>query len=83
MPSLMPALGQRWASPRPIGRDALAGHTGRASHAGIAPGPIAGTEGGPTGRVFGAAMAGQEVRDIVPLARWGETHDIGLAAVCL
>ena len=78
-----PSLGQRWAGPRPVGSDALAGHTGRVSHAGIAPGPIAGTEGGPTGRVFGAAMAGQEVRDIVPLARWGETHDIGLAAVYL
>jgi len=50
---------------------------------GIAPGPIAGTEGGPTGRVFGAAIAGQEVRDMVPLARWGETHDIGLAAIYL
>ena len=50
---------------------------------GVAPGPIAGTEGGPTGRVFGAAIAGQEVRDMVPLARWGETHDIGLAAVYL
>lgn len=23
------------------------------------------------------------MRDIVPLARWGETHDIGLAAVFL
>ena len=50
---------------------------------GIAPGPIAGTEGGPTGRVFGAAIAGQEVRDMVPLARWGETHDIGLSCVYL
>ena len=36
---------------------------------GIAPGPIAGTEGGPTGRVFGAAIAGQAVKDLVPLAR--------------
>ena len=35
------------------------------------------------GHSLGAAIAGQDVRDIVPLARWGETHDIGLAAVFL
>ena len=50
---------------------------------GIAPGPIAGTEGGPTGRVFGAALAGQDVRDLVPTGRWGETSDIGMTALYL
>lgn len=50
---------------------------------GIAPGPIAGTEGGPTGRVFGAVLAGADVADLVPVARWGVPHDIGLAALFL
>lgn len=50
---------------------------------GVAPGPIAGTEGGPTGRVFGAAIAGQDVRDMIPQGRWGETHDIGLSVLYL
>ena len=69
--SLTKTLGVEWA----------ADHQVRVT--GIAPGPIAGTEGGPTGRVFGAAIAGQDVADIVPLARWGETHDIGLTALYL
>mmetsp|Transcript_35040 Transcript_35040/g.56572 ORF Transcript_35040/g.56572 Transcript_35040/m.56572 type:complete len:193 (-) Transcript_35040:221-799(-) len=50
---------------------------------GIAPGPIAGTTGGPTGRVFGSFLKDQDVRDIVPIGRWGETHDIGLLALYL
>ncbi len=50
---------------------------------GIAPGPIAGTEGGPTGRVFGEFLKGQDVKDIVPLGRWGEVDDIGLTALYL
>merc|ERR1712217_633353 len=38
----------------------------------IAPGPIADTEGGPTGRVFNSAGAGQrDVRSTVPLGRYG------------
>ena len=64
-----PSLGQRSDSAGPaspsLGQLAerfwLAGHTSRVYRTGIAPGPIAGTEGGPTGRVFGAAIAGQEV----------------------
>uniref|UniRef100_A0A7S3Z5B8 2,4-dienoyl-CoA reductase [(3E)-enoyl-CoA-producing] n=4 Tax=Lotharella globosa TaxID=91324 RepID=A0A7S3Z5B8_9EUKA len=50
---------------------------------GIAPGPIAGTTGGPTGRVFGNFLKGQDVKDIVPIGRWGETDDIGLTALFL
>ena len=55
--SLTKTLGVEWA----------ADHQVRVT--GIAPGPIAGTEGGPTGRVFGAALVGQDVADIVPLGR--------------
>lgn len=51
---------------------------------GIAPGPIEDTEGGPTGRVFGAAGGGRaDVRSIVPLGRFGTTDDIANAAVFL
>lgn len=50
----------------------------------IAPGPIAETEGGPTGRVFGEAGAkGPKVRDICPLGRFGTTDDIANTAVFL
>merc|ERR1719174_3471273 len=50
----------------------------------IAPGPIADTEGGPTGRVFGSAGAGKRnVRATVPLGRFGTTDDIANTAVFL
>lgn len=51
----------------------------------IAPGPIADTEGGPTGRVFGAAGAGKKpnVRVTCPLGRFGRTADIANTAVFL
>lgn len=50
---------------------------------GIAPGPIAGTEGGPTGRVFGNGRKWTDaaVRSICPLGFFGEVEDIALAAV--
>lgn len=47
----------------------------------IAPGPIANTEGGPTGRVFGAAKA--DPRTVCPLGRWGTTDDVANTAVFL
>lgn len=50
----------------------------------IAPGPIENTEGGPTGRVFGAAGGGKmNVRSMVPLGRFGTTDDIANTAVFL
>jgi NAD(P)-dependent dehydrogenase (short-subunit alcohol dehydrogenase family) len=50
----------------------------------IAPGPIADTEGGPTGRVFGAHGAGKrDVRETVPLGRYGTVDDIANTAVFL
>jgi peroxisomal 2,4-dienoyl-CoA reductase len=50
----------------------------------IAPGPIADTEGGPSGRVFGEATKRQpNVREICPLGRFGTTDDIANAAVFL
>lgn len=50
----------------------------------IAPGPIAGTEGGPDGRVFGAAGATKrDPRDTVPLGRYGTVDDIANTAVFL
>jgi NAD(P)-dependent dehydrogenase (short-subunit alcohol dehydrogenase family) len=49
----------------------------------IAPGPIENTEGGPTGRVFGALAGKQDPRSVVPLGRWGTTDDIANAAVFL
>jgi len=50
----------------------------------IAPGPIADTEGGPTGRVFGSAGAGaRDIRMTVPLGRYGTTDDIANTAVFL
>merc|ERR1719174_551576 len=50
----------------------------------IAPGPIADTEGGPSGRVFGSAGAGkQDPRNTVPLGRYGTTDDIANTAVFL
>jgi peroxisomal 2,4-dienoyl-CoA reductase len=51
----------------------------------IAPGPIADTEGGPTGRVFGAAGGGKQpdIRMTVPLGRWGTTDDIANTAIFL
>jgi len=51
----------------------------------IAPGPIAGTEGGPTGRVFGEASGGKvpNVRSMVPLGRFGTVDDIANTALFL
>lgn len=50
----------------------------------IAPGPIADTEGGPSGRVFGTAGAGKrDIRMTVPLGRYGTTDDIANTAVFL
>lgn len=50
----------------------------------IAPGPIAGTEGGPTGRVFGAAGSKKmNIRTTVPLGRYGTVDDIANAAIFL
>eukprot|EP00929_Paragymnodinium_shiwhaense_P003708 TRINITY_DN104315_c0_g1_i1.p1 TRINITY_DN104315_c0_g1~~TRINITY_DN104315_c0_g1_i1.p1 ORF type:complete len:317 (+),score=72.90 TRINITY_DN104315_c0_g1_i1:72-1022(+) len=48
----------------------------------IAPGPIADTEGGPTGRVFGQRGGGKiKIRNTVPLGRWGNVNDIANTAV--
>merc|ERR1712232_758655 len=50
----------------------------------IAPGPIADTEGGPNGRVFGAAGATKrDIRMTVPLGRYGTVDDIANTAVFL
>jgi len=51
----------------------------------IAPGPIADTEGGPTGRVFGTATAPDtdKIRESVPIGRYGTTDDIANTAVFL
>merc|ERR1712232_308191 len=50
----------------------------------IAPGPIADTEGGPGGRVFGSAGATQrDIRQTVPLGRYGTVDDIANAAIFL
>ena len=59
---------------------------------GIAPGPIAGTVGGPTGRVFGSGtaeksgdtgqgQAKEKIARVVPLGRWGEISDIAYTAL--
>ena len=50
---------------------------------GIAPGPIAGTEGGPTGRVFGTGQKWTEknVRMLCPIGFFPEVEDIALSAV--
>jgi len=49
----------------------------------IAPGPIADTEGGPTGRVFGARGEVTNIREVCPLGRYGTTDDIANTAVFL
>jgi peroxisomal 2,4-dienoyl-CoA reductase len=50
----------------------------------IAPGPIADTEGGPTGRVFGQTGGkAPPIRDICPLGRFGTVDDIANTAVFL
>jgi len=50
----------------------------------IAPGPIANTEGGPTGRVFNSAGAKERnIRMTVPLGRYGTTDDIANTAIFL
>eukprot|EP00656_Telonema_subtile_P034571 TRINITY_DN38641_c0_g1_i3.p1 TRINITY_DN38641_c0_g1~~TRINITY_DN38641_c0_g1_i3.p1 ORF type:complete len:126 (+),score=39.61 TRINITY_DN38641_c0_g1_i3:102-479(+) len=49
---------------------------------GIAPGAISGTEGGPTGRVFGA-MGYADPEEHVPVGRWGELGDIAYLALFL
>jgi len=50
----------------------------------IAPGPIADTEGGPTGRVFGETGAtARNVSATVPLGRYGTVDDIANTAVFL
>merc|ERR1712166_626834 len=48
---------------------------------GIAPGAISGTEGGPTGRVFGAM--GFTAEEHVPVMRWGELADVAHLALFL
>jgi len=50
---------------------------------GIAPGPIAGTEGGPTGRVFGTGRKWDDksVRALCPIGFFGEVDDIALTSV--
>jgi len=51
---------------------------------GIAPGPVAGTEGGPTGRVFGQGgrqLSETETRMLCPIGFFGEVEDIALTAV--
>lgn len=54
---------------------------------GIAPGPIEGTEGGPTGRVFGGLLGNdrsrQAIQKVVPLGRFGTVRDIANAALFL
>jgi len=42
----------------------------------IAPGPIADTVGGPTGRVFGTGAKMPDIRTIVPIGRFGTVDDI-------
>jgi NAD(P)-dependent dehydrogenase (short-subunit alcohol dehydrogenase family) len=50
----------------------------------IAPGPIADTEGGPSGRVFGSAGAPKmDIRMTVPLGRYGTVDDIANTAIFL
>merc|ERR1712125_149577 len=50
----------------------------------IAPGPIENTEGGPSGRVFGSAGSAQRnVRQTVPLGRYGTVDDIANTAIFL
>jgi len=51
----------------------------------IAPGPIADTEGGPTGRVFSSATSKREgnIRAVCPIGRYGTTDDIANMAVFL
>merc|ERR1712050_638573 len=50
----------------------------------IAPGPIENTEGGPSGRVFGAAGSVQRnIRKTVPLGRYGTVDDIANTAIFL
>jgi len=50
----------------------------------IAPGPIAGTEGGPDGRVFGSMGAvNKNIRATVPLGRYGTVDDIANTAIFL
>jgi peroxisomal 2,4-dienoyl-CoA reductase len=50
----------------------------------IAPGPIADTEGGPGGRVFGSTGAAQrDIRMTVPLGRFGAVDDIANTAIFL
>merc|ERR1712217_454783 len=50
----------------------------------IAPGPIENTEGGPSGRVFGAAGSVQRnIRSTVPLGRYAIVDDIANTAIFL
>jgi len=52
---------------------------------GIAPGPITGTVGGPSGRVFGDGMISNKTQkyDVGPLGRYGEVEDIAMTALFL
>ncbi|KAJ9472657.1 Peroxisomal 2 [Diplonema papillatum] len=50
---------------------------------GIAPGPVAGTEGGPTGRVFGNMQIQKNPQLVCPVGRFGEKADIANTALFL
>eukprot|EP00754_Rhynchopus_humris_P036724 Rhum_TRINITY_DN18815_c0_g1::Rhum_TRINITY_DN18815_c0_g1_i1::g.168511::m.168511/K13237/DECR2; peroxisomal 2,4-dienoyl-CoA reductase len=50
---------------------------------GIAPGPVAGTEGGPTGRVFGSLVGSSSPKAICPVGRVGDVRDIANTALFL
>ena len=52
---------------------------------GIAPGPVAGTTGGPTGRVFGGFMknSGNDESIFCPVGRYGQIDDVANAALFL
>lgn len=50
---------------------------------GIAPGPIEGTVGGPTGRVFGQKNNPMKAENMMPLSKFGTVEDIGYMVLYL